>query len=578
MITGKTIAQLDLLTNLTNDVSIPVSKDGSTYRIEYDSIREKIASQGDGTNASGFASHAEGNMTSAIGDYSHSEGILSQSFGDNSHAEGNQTDSLGEYSHSEGYQTASVGLGSHSEGVGTSSNGDYSHSEGSQTNSLGYGSHSEGSQNSSVGYFSHSEGYNGLSGWRAYEVTNVVDNFVTLYSTSDLTSSFTSDKIVIDNKIYSYTSTQFSSPNFLVILENSLNNSSVAEIPYSAMSVNNFTFAFSGDANDDTFYTLPFPEGVSFTFLSVTYTAFSISTNAYITFGGGSGNCCFNIPQDIPTSVGLPGIYLSVLGQDAKIYSAYTGYSTTLGGYAVRFEGTYRADPSPTPDLIFNIVIPSGNTNSLTLVVESNPQSPTDSGVSDGISTTFLTGFTASSNKSYTIATNNLTFNYANDLNNLSDSDAPQVIGNFAHSEGFNSKALGRASHAEGSYSVSLGEFSHAEGGYTTTLGTGSHAGGFGTIATGDYQTVFGKYNTSANTSSLLVVGNGTGDTSRSDVLLVNTTGVTTNGNTIITGKTITNTLRITGISEYSDNAAAIAGGLVVGDLYRDGDTLKIVH
>lgn len=29
-------------------------------------------------------------------------------------------------------------------------------------------------------------------------------------------------------------------------------------------------------------------------------------------------------------------------------------------------------------------------------------------------------------------------------------------------------------------------------------------------------------------------------------------------------------------VSEYADNAAALAGGLVAGDVYRKGDNLKI--
>lgn len=33
-----------------------------------------------------------------------------------------------------------------------------------------------------------------------------------------------------------------------------------------------------------------------------------------------------------------------------------------------------------------------------------------------------------------------------------------------------------------------------------------------------------------------------------------------------------------TGAPEYADNSAAIAAGLLVGQVYRTGDTLKIVH
>jgi hypothetical protein len=34
----------------------------------------------------------------------------------------------------------------------------------------------------------------------------------------------------------------------------------------------------------------------------------------------------------------------------------------------------------------------------------------------------------------------------------------------------------------------------------------------------------------------------------------------------------------ISGVTEYADNAAAITGGLNVGQVYRTGDLLKIVH
>jgi len=40
-----------------------------------------------------------------------------------------------------------------------------------------------------------------------------------------------------------------------------------------------------------------------------------------------------------------------------------------------------------------------------------------------------------------------------------------------------------------------------------------------------------------------------------------------------------TNTgIKVTGVSEFADNTAAIAGGLTTGDVYRTGDLLKIVH
>jgi len=38
------------------------------------------------------------------------------------------------------------------------------------------------------------------------------------------------------------------------------------------------------------------------------------------------------------------------------------------------------------------------------------------------------------------------------------------------------------------------------------------------------------------------------------------------------------NHLNISNIPTYASNAAALSGGLVAGDIYRDNDTLKIVH
>jgi len=66
---------------------------------------------------------------------------------------------------------------------------------------------------------------------------------------------------------------------------------------------------------------------------------------------------------------------------------------------------------------------------------------------------------------------------------------------------------------------------------------------------------------------------------SSNDLLVTN--GVGTPVIKIPTGTTktiLTGLLNVGSVSEYSDNAAALSGGLVVGDVYRTGDILKIVH
>lgn len=67
--------------------------------------------------------------------------------------------------------------------------------------------------------------------------------------------------------------------------------------------------------------------------------------------------------------------------------------------------------------------------------------------------------------------------------------------GNESHAEGYRTTASGDYSHAEGGYTTASRKYSHAEGWDTTASGSASHAGGYRTIATGNNQTVIGKYN-----------------------------------------------------------------------------------
>lgn len=46
MITGKTISQLDLLSNITDNTSIPVELSGDTYHVQYSSITNNLIEQG----------------------------------------------------------------------------------------------------------------------------------------------------------------------------------------------------------------------------------------------------------------------------------------------------------------------------------------------------------------------------------------------------------------------------------------------------------------------------------------------------------------------------------------------------
>ena len=120
-----------------------------------------------------------------------------------------------------------------------------------------------------------------------------------------------------------------------------------------------------------------------------------------------------------------------------------------------------------------------------------------------------------------------------------------QAIGDYSHAEGCSTRAIGYRSHAEGgstkaSYychsegyaTIADGYYSHSEGYITKATTDFAHAGGYYTIAN-KYQTAIGRGNidTSAPSSasdtagSLLIIGNGTSDTDRSNAFRVATDG-----------------------------------------------------
>jgi hypothetical protein len=97
--------------------------------------------------------------------------------------------------------------------------------------------------------------------------------------------------------------------------------------------------------------------------------------------------------------------------------------------------------------------------------------------------------------------------------------------GDYSHAEGAYNRTIGLYSHAEGAYTTASGEISHTEGANTSTIGYASHAEGIGTVASGAYQHAQGMYNLLNNTSSLMVIGNGT-TSSRSDLIRFDIDGI----------------------------------------------------
>lgn len=142
-----------------------------------------------------------------------------------------------------------------------------------------------------------------------------------------------------------------------------------------------------------------------------------------------------------------------------------------------------------------------------------------------------------------------------------------EASGNYAHAEGTGCKATKTASHAEGSGSEATGNYSHAEGRKgkatglyahaenfeTTASGEASHCGGENSSASGDCsfahgesvaasgnysfvggvgnsapyeaQTIFGRFASVGASDDLLLIGNGTNASTRSNAMRVKADG-----------------------------------------------------
>jgi hypothetical protein len=136
-----------------------------------------------------------------------------------------------------------------------------------------------------------------------------------------------------------------------------------------------------------------------------------------------------------------------------------------------------------------------------------------------------------------------------------------------SHAEGASTIASGPYSHAEGNNTVASGNVSHAEGNSTIASGSYSHAEGFGTIASGDFQHVQGTYNKSSSFIGAFILGNGTDNSNRSNLIFASGSSVQITGSLNVSGS-ITGSLL--GTASFANNIAPglniIASDLLVNN------------
>ena len=150
------------------------------------------------------------------------------------------------------------------------------------------------------------------------------------------------------------------------------------------------------------------------------------------------------------------------------------------------------------------------------------------------------------------------------------------AIGRYTQASGVNATALGYSNNATGNYSTSMGTNTLAQGDHSTATGNNSKskgyasfASGYNTVSNGYSSLVAGMYNDSlvspqssiTSTTPLFIVGNGSGNTTRSNALVVRKDGRVGIGTNILTellqvGTTTGDGIRVGSAEVLSDGGA----------------------
>ena len=580
------------------------------------------------TNSSGSYSHAEGYLTIALGGASHAEGQETISSGDYSHAEGLASQAIGDYSHAEGYQTRAIGDYSHAEGAGSQAIGQYSHAEGDSADAIGNSSHAEGVSTQAIGDYSHAEGDDTKTGTQnAYYAESVVNGIVTLSgSYGDVSTNFIQNSRLYlydqpfddyyTRDIFKISQSYFDSNNTIVELYDTNVNTTTAYVGDLGQGVNNWTgnqtipgsYSHAEGNITQAIGNYSHAEG---------YQAQAIGRYSHAE--GDSTNAIGNSSHAEGYFTVASGYYSHAEGSNTQAigdYSHTEGYETKTGvqtAYSASISNGIVTLPSSYGDVAGDFVAD----NILYLYDEEF-----DKAYSWG---------TWAISQSYFDSTNTIvelydtsvttTTAYVGDINfGISNWTGDQTIpGNYAHSEGYQNLAVGDFSHAEGQftqavgyishtegiYTIAIGEFSHAEGEGTTASGYGSHAEGNGTQAIGDYshaegyqaqaigdyshaegegaiasasyQHVQGKYNVTSSIEGAFIVGNGTEDENRSNLIHAGDSTVEISGSVNISGSLTVNGSDLRPYKVYTalltqngdGTSTQTTGPLVVGKTYE---------
>ena len=155
------------------------------------------------------------------------------------------------------------------------------------------------------------------------------------------------------------------------------------------------------------------------------------------------------------------------------------------------------------------------------------------------------------------------------------------VQGKISHAEGGENKILSYLSHAEGwNNKILSGDYSHINGRNNIINGGGvTTVMGFGLMATESIQTIIGKYNNltldKKSGNYAFIIGNGTGEDSRSNALTVDWDGnITATGNYYTKNSSLSLGACVVG-GYMTNNSGSIVFSIPTGRVYPTGTTIN---
>lgn len=413
-----------------------------------------------------------------IGNYAFAEGRNTMASGLNSHAEGENTVASNYNSHAEGRNTRAQGWSSHAEGRGTIANQESQHVQGnyniSDVTSLDIVGNGTSDEDRSNAYTLDANG----NAWYSGDIY--------IGSTSGTNKDAGSKKVATEEYVDNKVVTDYDKLTNRPTLNTNITTSqpvSASEIITGKMVLHKISK--TGDYND-------------------------LNNKLNIMNGSAMGSLR-TVGATAEDSKYKLGRYAFAEGGTAIGYKSHTEGAGVTGSFAFTI---ISGDSTAKTYTLSNV---TGLTVGMLYSIQYGNTIARDAGTITAINSSTKT-ITVDTYK--TLGTKD---NYLFILQSPGLGDISYDEGEYAHAEG-TGVAVGDYSHAEGHNTKALWASSHAEGESTIARGWRSHAEGYGTVANGRNQHVSGTYNIADN-RYLVIVGNGSSDSSRSNAYTLDTNG-----------------------------------------------------